>query len=68
MTDGIPEVGDRLSFVPASFIAFEDQRAERLRAPVMLHGEVVYVNREHGYYRVRAPLPGGGDLFECFKF
>ena len=68
MTNGVPEIGDRLTWVPAAFVYFEKDHAERIGALAKVSGEVVYVHRDHGFYRVRAPLPGGGSLHECFKF
>lgn len=68
MTGREPEIGEPFTWVPSGFCEMEEQHALRVGALRTVTGEVVYVNREHGYYRVRAQLPGGAVLHECFKF
>lgn len=68
MTGRTPEIGDEMTWVPSSFYEMAEDHALRVGALRTVTGSVVYVNREHGYYRVRAQLPGGAVLHECFKF
>lgn len=60
------EVGDRLTFRPAANRDHSAGFPELLK--VQRTGVVVQVHREHRWVRVRLDLPGGAELYECFKF
>lgn len=65
----IPEVGDTYSWIPSPFI---NNRPDMETAGVFgevcrVHGHVIQVNLEHGWFRAEADFPGG-KIRECFKF
>lgn len=66
----LPALGDRKTFVPASFEGEHQQGLTAIRpnAENRVTGTVVYVNEVHRWYRVRFELPGGVPAFECFKY
>ena len=60
------EPGDKRSFVPAGFTAqVKDADRVRYEAVDIVTGEVEYINREHGFYRVAYKVRGL-VFHECF--
>ena len=58
------EIGTPYSFRPAAFIA---SREGGIWQTPMLHGRVVYINREHGYFTAEAMVNGRAlrESFPC---
>ena len=40
----------------------------RRELPQILPGRITYINREHRYFLVEAPIGDGVVIRECFKF
>lgn len=55
-------LGAKMTFIPEAFT-----RIENADIPVEITGLIVYINREHRYFRVEAEV-NGYLLHECFKF
>lgn len=68
-----PELGDTRRFLPTAF-EYSGKAGESLLISYGLSGEqrvtaeVVYVNREHRYFRTEYIRPDGSPAYECFKF
>lgn len=63
------EIGDKVSFVPHCMIDSGGcfMRNKPADQQQMVTGEVVYINRENHWYRVRYAMPGVKDpQYECF--
>lgn len=58
------EIGDKITFRPAAFF---DNPSGYGPAPTQVTGTVIYINKEHRYYRVAYEMPGCIG-HECFKF
>lgn len=56
------KLGAKVTFIPDAFT-----RIENADIPVEITGRIVYINREHRYFRVEAEV-NGYLLHECFKF
>lgn len=56
------KLGAWVTFIPDAFT-----RIENADIPVEITGRIVYINREHRYFRVEAEV-NGYLLHECFKF
>lgn len=56
------KLGAKVTFIPEAFT-----RIENADIPVKITGRIVYINREHRYFRVKAKV-NGYALHECFKF
>lgn len=55
-------LGAKVTFIPEAFT-----RIENTDIPVEIIGRIVYINRDHRYFRVEAEV-NGYLLHECFKF
>lgn len=63
--NNIPEVGDPYCWEPSSFSDFSENASATLRATTRVSGRIVYVNREHGWFRAEAEC-NGTLIRECF--
>lgn len=64
--NSVPEPGTAWHWTPSAFtLAKEETPVRGLTAEV--DGRVVYVNRQHRFFRVEGSFPGG-VIRECFKF
>lgn len=65
-----PEIGDRRTFVPSSFMPENGGPGLASIKPgteVTVSGTVVYINKAHRWCRVRYET-ATGPQYECFKF
>lgn len=62
-----PEIGAPVSWIPAAFTSHGDDSAGILGVTVRVNGRIVYINREHRWYRAEARF-AGGVIRECFKY
>ncbi len=63
----IPEIGDPWSWTPSAFAQYKEAPLDAFKGAGHVNGRVIYVNREHGWFRAEASFPGG-TIRECFHF
>lgn len=63
----MPNIGDRISFVPSAFPADPPAGGRRLQQiPHKVSAEIVYINHAHNWFRAEYTL-WGRTMHECFK-
>ncbi len=63
------EIGDSYTFTPSCLVCTESgvvMKAKFGESVRRVTGSVVYVNQQHGWFRVRYSLPRAGTQYECF--
>ena len=65
--ESAPQVGADYRWTPSAFTACPEDKALIRGLTAQVDGRVIYINREHHYFRAEGSFPGG-VIRECFKY